>query len=172
MFGLNPWIILGVVLAFIGVGTAGYLKGHSNGVDTTTAAYEASLAKQRDEANAMLLANRDIIISRERELNAFNAKVETENADKQKYIDGLRVANGRLFAAAGGMYDKNGRPSGKGSGNAMPGDSPTPSSASGAAAGCRLSDELESFLSQRFKDADDAAIYAQTGHIYAIGATP
>ena len=167
--GVNPWVILGVFLAIVGAGVAGYTKGHSDGVHTTTIAYERSLEKQRAEAQDLLLKSKDALLAKERELNDFKDKVEKENAEKNAYVNGLRLANGRLVAAAGGLFDRNGRPSGQGGNNGVPGASGAAGGPAGPAPGCRISDEITRDLLDLARDADLAAVYAQTGHDYAVG---
>lgn len=169
MFGLNPWLILGVFLAIAGAGATGYFKGRADGVDTTTIAYERSLEKQRAEAQELILASKDALRATEREFSAFKDKVEKENVEKDAYVNGLRLANGRLVAAAGGLFDRNGRPSGAGGGNGVPGATGAAGGPAGPAPGCRLSDEITRDLLDLARDADLAAVYAQTGHAYAVG---
>ena len=165
----NPWVILAVVLTIAAAGAGGYAKGHSDGIDTTTLAYEQALEKQRAEAEKLLLASKDAVIAKEREFSAFKDQVEKDNVQKKAYVDGLRLANGRLVAAAGGLFDRNGRPSGKGGGDGVSVDSGPAGGAASGPAGCKLSDAVTRDLLDLARDADAAAIYAQTGHAYAVG---
>ena len=169
MFGLNPWVILGVFLAIAAAGASGYIKGHSDGVDKTTLAYEQALEKQRAEAQAIILANKNAVIAKEREFNAFKDQVEKDNVEKNARINGLRLANGRLVDAAGGLFDRNGRPRGAGGGDGLPGDPAPAGGPAGPAAGCKISDAVARDLLDLARDADLAAVYAQTGHAYAVG---
>lgn len=165
----NPWVILAVILSIAAAGAGGYFKGHSDGVDQTTIAYERSLEKQKQEAQVLLLAGKDTVIAKEREFNAFKDKVEKDDADKNARINGLRIVNGRLVDAAGGLFDRNGRPSGKGGGDGMPGTATAAGGTAGGPAGCKLSDAVTRDLLDLARDADAAAVYAETGHAYAIG---
>lgn len=47
---LNPWVILGLVLAFLGVGAGGYYEGHGNGV----AGQKVTDQRQFDDVNRRL----------------------------------------------------------------------------------------------------------------------
>lgn len=169
MFGLNPWVILAATFIFLGAVSGAYLKGHSNGVDTTTAKYEAALAKQRDEANAMLLASKDAALTKEREYNALKDKVEKENVEANTRINGLRIANGRLVAAAGGLFDRNGRPRGPSGGDGSSADSPAPGVSAGPAAGCSLSQQITDDLLDLARDADAVLNVARTCRAWALG---
>lgn len=162
MFGLNPWMILGIVLAFLAFGAAGYGKGRSD----ATANWKIAMAEQERKANDLLNKLKDKIMELERERSAHNLKTEAENAKKNQYIDGLRIANGRLVAAAGGLWDRNGRAVGSG---ALPGTPGAPASGAGSATGCQLSDTVVGDLLDLARDADRAAVYAQTCHTWAVG---
>lgn len=173
---MNPWLIIGVLLAIAGAGAGGYFKGHSIGVDQTTLIYETKLSKQADVSNAILLKSKDDARDKERAMVADNAKLETENADKQRKIDGVRIANGRLLDATCGMYDRNGRPNegGQGSADGMPGNTAPAFSAEGRPALCELPGKVQDIIRQYGRDAgeiaydaDSAALYAQAGHAYA-----
>ena len=158
----NPWLILGFVLALLAAAAGGYSKGHGDAADQCAIA-----AAQKDKEVADLkIKNLEDVRAAEARFNAFNAKVESDNAEKQKRIDGLRIANGRLVSAAGGLFDKNGRPTGS---DGVPGAATASGGAASASAGCRLSDSLTEFLLDFARDADRAAIYGQAGHQYAVG---
>lgn len=175
----NPWVILGLVLFFFAsIGTA-YVKGGHDKTIAVTAAYESSLAKQRDEANTLLLKSKDTARAREIALQEHNDEIEGKYADLMRYTNGLRLANGRLIDATCGLYDKNGRPRGEGGGDGMPGDTAAAYSAQGRPAACDIPNEVlravREFgrgVADLLLEADSAAIYAQAGHDYAIGPSP
>ena len=176
MFGLNPWVILAVVGAFIAQGFYWDHNGHARGVEQTAAAYEKKLQEQRDEANALLVASQNALIAKERELYAFTMEVGRKHAEDQKRIDGLRLANGRLVDATCGMFDRSGRPRGQGGSDGVPGDPGAALSAQGIPAICKLPGEIREIvrqfgleLGQILFEAYGAAIYARAGHEYAVG---
>mgnify|MGYP006921310162 CR=1 FL=1 len=176
MLGLNPWVILGVFLAIAAAGAAGYGKGHSDGVDSTTLAYETSLEKQRAKTQEIILASKDDVIAAERAFNEFKDQVEKDNVEKNQKLEGLRLANGRLIDATCGLYDKNGRPRGGSGEDGLPSDPGAARSAQGRPAACNLPTEVRELV-RRFGvglrdilfEADQSAVYAQTGHAYAVG---
>jgi hypothetical protein len=51
---MNPWLILGFVLAMISASAAGYLKGHTDGKTGVQAAWDAERIKQEQEHTAAL----------------------------------------------------------------------------------------------------------------------
>lgn len=146
----NPWIILGVVVAFV---ANGFYWNH-HGRQSERKAWQVEQAALDRKAGEIILAEKDRAIAAERELNEFKRKVEADSAERERKINGLRIANGRLVAAAGGLFDKNGRPraqsgqdgSGQGTGAIGSGNAP--------GLGCTLSGTVTDDLLNLARDAD------------------
>jgi len=165
---LNPWVILALVLAFGGATTGAYLKGHSNGTATNEAKWVEANAEADRKLAAAILKNKDDVIAAERAFNEFKDKVENEHAEKDAYINGMRIANGRLVTATGGLYDKNGRAV-AGRGNTVPGAAEAAGVGATAAAGCQLSGEITGDLLDFARDADLVLNTARACQAWAIG---
>ena len=158
----SPWIIVGFLLALIGAYVTGNVQGHK--AERASWA-QAMVDQEREVARVTARAEKDRREA-EQKYAKFKDEVEKQHADNLARINGLRIANGRLVAASGGLFDRNGRPSGQ---DGMPGSAAAPGGAATAAAGCRLSESVTGDLLDLARDADAAAVYAQTGHAYAIG---
>ena len=164
----SPYVIGGAALVLM-VGMAGsYIKGRGDGTAIADAKW-LKVETERKDAVAKTIADAE---ARFRANEVVNAKktlaLETKSNEDDTRIHGLRIANGRLVAAHGGLYDRNGRQVG-GRGGDAPGASPGATvEAAGDAAGCRLSDELSEFFQSEAERADSAAAYAQLGHDYAV----
>jgi hypothetical protein len=174
---MNPWVIIGIIAAFLGFGAACGLKGHSIGVDETTLTYETKLSKQADEANTVLLASKDEARDKVRAMVQRNSELEAENAALLTQVNGIRLANGRLIDATCGLYDRNGRPAagGQGGSDGVSGSAAPAFSAQGRPAACNIPvqvlaavREFGHEIADLLLGADQAAIYAGTGHGYAI----
>jgi len=161
---LNPWVIIGLTVLFAG---SNYLS-YDFGGDVEQGRQAAVNAKALKRAHV----SRDLAIESGRvmtdALMNLNKKTEGKyNAAIAEVEDMYRV-NGRFIALAGGLYDKNGRPTGLTPTASGPGSAPAVGPGS-PAAGCKLSTELSDFLQSRFRDADADAVYGATCHTYAIG---
>lgn len=168
MFGLNPWILLAIVLAFGASNFTSYTRGYGNGEDAREFAWVKKETEQKAKTDAALDEMRKASRAKELELLELNGKTERDNAAQKDRINGLRIANGRLVAAAGGLLDRNGRPSAGAGGGGGSADSADAGGARGGPAGCRLSGELTEFLQSRFYDADRAATYAATCKAHVV----
>lgn len=167
MFGLNPWIILAVFAAFVGSNAVSYTKGFGNGEDSRELLWVQKEDEQRLKTEGTIAALREIARKKEMALYALNLKTEKDHADALDKVNRMRIANGRLIAAHGGLFDKNGRPvASAGGGSAA--DSADAGGVAGGATGCRLSAELDGFLQSRFYDADRAATYANTCRAHVV----
>ncbi len=150
----NPWIIIGVLIAFALAVSGAYLKGHSNGVEGERAAWKIEQAALDKKAGETLLAEKDKTADAERALAEHKASLEKDRAEKDAYIHGLRLAHGRLLDAHGGLYDKNGRPSQKSGGD---GPGPRTGAVGGGDApgvGCVLSGQTSVDLLDLARDAE------------------
>lgn len=167
MFGLNPWIILAVVLAFVGSNGASYMAGRGDGADARELVWLEKEAKQKTETEGTIAALREIARKKEMALYALNLKTEKDHADALEKVNRMRIANGRLVAAHGGLFDKNGRAvAGGGSGSAA--DSADAGGAAGSSTGCKLSDAASGNLLDLAYDADRAATYANTCRAHVV----
>jgi hypothetical protein len=166
---MNPWAILITVGVVIGALTGTYLKGHSNGEASKQAEWDASTLKiERDAREAKDKADAEAR-AKEKAMADAKDRVQKELDDANKQNFGLRIANGRLVAAHGGLYDKNGKPvpGGEVRGNTSPTpgpDGPTP--------GCRLSEQVTQGLLDLALDADRVAAYADACHTWVLSITP
>lgn len=158
----SPWLLLGFLVALIGAYWSGNWQGHK----AERSEWLAAQVEQEKATQKLKDENAVAVRAAEARYAAFKDSVGRTNAESLTRINGLRIANGRLVAAAGGLYDRNGRPSGE---VGVPGNSPATGSPATAATGCRLSAETSERLLDLARDADAAAVYAQTGHAYAVG---
>jgi len=85
MFGLNPWIILAVVLAFVGSNGASYMAGSGDGADARELVWLEKEAKQKTETEGTIAALREIARKKEMALYALNLKTEKENAEQKAF---------------------------------------------------------------------------------------
>lgn len=130
--------------------------------------HKADLADKK--AAALLLAKTEEKAAVEHQLAELKDKVEAGYAERDAKIKGDGIALGRFLAATGGLFDKNGRPSGRpSSGNGVPGDPSGAGNPEAAATGCKLSSELTEFLRSEAARADEAANTAIAGIEYANG---
>jgi hypothetical protein len=167
MFGLNPWIILAVFAVFVGSNAVSYTKGFGNGEDARELLWVQKEGEQRLKAEGTIAALREVARKKEMALYALNLKTEKDHADALEKVNRMRIANGRLIAAHGGLFDKNGRPvAGSGSGSAA--DSADASGSTGTSAGCKLSDAASGNLLDLAFDADRAATYANTCKAHVV----
>jgi hypothetical protein len=149
---LNPRVLLiaGLVVAFI---ANGFYWNH-RGRAAERRAWQVEQAALDKLAGEALLAEKGKVIAKERELAAYKHVVETESAERERKIAGLRIANGRLVSAAGGLWDKNGRPRAQG-GDAGAGEGAGAVSGGDAAGvGCALSQQVTDDLLDLARDAD------------------
>lgn len=100
--------------------------------------------------------------------NDAKSKLEAQTRERENTIHGLRIANGRLLSATGGLLDRNGRPVGRDGVSCAPVTAGQPVE---PASGCRLSDKVTSDLLDLALDADRAATYAQTCQAWVTSIT-
>ncbi len=103
----------------------------------------------------------------EKHSTLITEQLEMTNEAATKTVEAQATENRRLVRELGGLRDP-------GTHFATPGVSVTYPPPGGAPAGptpCKLSDELEEFLQAEAARADAAAVYAQTGHGYAVEMT-
>lgn len=170
MLGLPVWaIFLGVaVISAIGGGWAAR-------VYYTREIANMQLAAERDKAAAVERAHkqRDAAIDAGRKMTDalmdLNKETEGKYADAMEEINDMYVVNGRFIAATGGLYDKNGRPTGRGSAAPAGTDPAGAGSAGGAAPGCTLSDAVTEDLRLFARDADGVVAVARSCKTYALG---
>lgn len=164
----NPYVLLALGIGFLAAVWGIHHHGYKSGVTETDAKWTLVEMERKGAAQKKLDAATDRYIKAEAANQNQTATWEKKDNEREKYVDGMRIANGRLIAAAGGLFDRNGRPSGRRGGDQAGSPAGAVIDVIGGAAGCRLSDELQGFLSTRFADADRAAIKAQSGHDLAV----
>lgn len=150
-------VILGAVVASI----AGAIAGWWITDDILTSKHEAQIQRMRLEAADALQAATERAIQAEREGIALALKLEVQNAENRKRLDGVLADNRRLSRELGGLRDPFA---------IAPRDCPMPAPSPGtglvatAPAPGRLSNEASEFLLEFARDADRAAEYANTCH--------
>lgn len=150
-------VILGAVVASI----AGAIAGWWITDDILTSKHEAQIQRMRLDAADALQAATERAIQAEREGVALALKLEVQNAENRKRLDGILADNRRLSRELGGLRDPFAIASG---GCAMPAPSPGTGLVATAPAPGRLSNEASEFLLEFARDADRAAEYANTCH--------
>lgn len=126
------------------------------------------LRDQETEANRILMESKDAARDQYVALQGKFNTMEGNYVQASDRINGLRLANGRLVAAAGGLYDRNGRATGgQGGSDRVPGDAGSAAGAAGAAAGCQLSGTITQDLLDLARDADLTLAVARLGQAYA-----
>ena len=169
MLGLpNPYVMGAAALVAVVAIAGAYIKGRGDGAAIADAKWLAVENERKDASAKVLKTATDRYIVAEADNLALTRKMEAKSNDDEKRITGLRIANGRLVDAAGGLLDRNGRPAGgRGDGAATATASATGTAAADAP-GCRLSDAVTGDLLDFASAADSAAAYAQLGHEYAV----
>lgn len=115
---MNPWLILGFVLAVAAAGGAGLYKGHDLGMAEVQQKWDRERAAQEAEYAAAQAAARE----KERELQASADSLRKEK-DRE-----IRDLNARAVALSNSLRDRPSRPT--------PESSPVPSTASTGPSGC------------------------------------
>lgn len=165
MFGLNPTLILGSILAFIlatgGAWVAGTLHGHKAESKT----WELAIAQQKNEAAQLKAKSEADARTAEQRMNTLKDEVESEHAKSKADVNAAYAANQSLIAQLGGLRDKQGR--GASCPNVVSQD-PKPSGepAKPTAGGCQLSAETSRALLDFAALADRTAAYATACHAW------
>lgn len=161
MFGINPWVILAVVVAFVASNGISYTSGHGNGVTAERVAWQAEeIKKQAAIVTAKEKAAADIA-ALQKQFDDFKTEVEKNYAEKDKKITGMGIANSRLIAATGGLYDKNGRAVG-GAAGSKPAGAADGTEVAATGGGCRLSEATSQSL------LDDAILADRTNNYASL----
>ena len=150
-------VILGAVVASI----VGAIAGWWITDDSLTSKPEAQIQRMRLDAADALQAATERAIQAEREGIALALKLEVQNAENRKRLDGILADNRRLSRELGGLRDPFAIAPG---GCTMPAPSPRTGLVATAPAPGRLSNEASEFLLEFARDADRAAEYANTCH--------
>jgi len=126
---------------------------------------EAQIAEMRASSAKAVADQAARVTEMERAAVAKIRDVEIHAYDAQKVADETLAENRRLITQLGGMYDP-GKPAT--TTKCLPAKPATASIAVDQPATSRLSDEAAQFLLELAADADRAAIYATTGHEFAL----
>lgn len=136
MPSLNPWIYLGVFVAFVGVGLGGYFYGHHEGVNSVKATladdYRDALKKfEGDAAAAAQLATENALRDFQGRLKVLDdlaksfAKAQgVMNAASSKLISSLKGSTCVFSPAQRQLLECVRRPNSPGCAAAAPGDPP------------------------------------------------
>lgn len=155
------WIAFGLGAALLTASAGGYLKGRAD----VQAKWDVARFKADAEAAEARAASLAVARAKEAAWNDVKTKLEAQTRERENTIHGLRIANGRLLSATGGLFDRNGRPV---SGNGVSCAPITAGQPPGAPAGCELSRTVSEALLDLALDADRAAVYAQTCRAWVI----
>lgn len=171
----NPWVIIGLLLILAGTNAATAYKTNEITTERVDAKWIKEYAALEQKKDAVIAAANQRFMDAEASNLTKTQDWEKKDNEREKYIQGLRLANGRLVDATCGMFDRNGRPTG--GGGADPGSVAASSSLSsqGRPSICNLPDEVRQIV-QRFGrglgdlllEADLAASEAITGHELAV----
>lgn len=119
----NPWMILGVLLAFLAVGGGGYGYGHHNGVNAQKVAGQGmvdkvndDLAAQKTEAAILLKKSNDRLLQTLADRDAVKAQLENTHVANQAATTALR----NQYAALGLRFRTQGAGCGGSGGNSVP----------------------------------------------------
>lgn len=138
---MNPWVILGFVLAVGAAAGAGYLKGESAGQLEVQQKWDKDIARQEKE-HAEAVAR-----MREQE-QAMQAKADRERQEKDREI---RNANARAIALSNSLQQRADRPA---EGSSVPGATGTGQTAAGCT-GAQLYRPDGEFLVREFRRAEE-----------------
>ena len=152
---MNPWLIVGFLVALIAVGVGGYLKGQSAGKASVEAVWQAREAKiNADTANKIAAADKRVA-------DAEHAHAVQISAVDTTYQQSLKDKDAKLQIAlnsikSGGLFVRAACPAT--GGDKLSGSAPSASLGDGSAT-ARLSDETAQYLVSEASRAD--AIVAQ-----------
>lgn len=151
-----PSVLIGLAAFLAGAGGATWttLKIKNGEIAELRLGWAAEKAKQEAASAEILRASVESARAKERSFNAFKDEQEKKDAKEQHYIHGLRLAHGRLLDAHGGLYDRNGRPTGKSRADGGGGDPGAGGSGDAPAPGCVLSRQVSDDLLDLARDAD------------------
>lgn len=156
ILGLKNIIIAGAVGLLIGSLSAGfYVRSVVNDK------WNAKIAQQKIEAAAQLQKATIKVLETERKFAKLSTELEVQNEISKNRLEAVTDTNRRLAVANGGLRDPGRR---AGCSCPLPGNAGATSSAQSQTTGAQLSTEATEFLLTLTKEADDAAVYAQTCH--------
>lgn len=157
----NPWIILGGVLAAIGIAVSAFFYGgHVERLE-----WEAVVAKQQAEAASLLAEKTAEVLKKERLLQDLSDEIEK---DHQAHADEIAAKSTDLSRLAGEL-DRLRDDARRGAGRCGPGEqSSAPAGKPTARAAAPELPGSYSELARIAADADRAAEYARTCHAWVV----
>ena len=156
---LSPWVILAIVLAFIGVGGGGYAYGDHHGALSQKVADQkqfdsinAQTATNKATANAIYQNAQAVIIQQAKDRALSDNQREQERQSNVKAINDLRTKY-----ASNGLHFSTGQTSGLG--NCSPSTVPISANPAGhtETTVCAVSNEVDASLKSIAYDADTLA---------------
>jgi hypothetical protein len=154
----NPWVILALLIVFIGGVTVAYFKGHDDGTDAERIRWELATEKQKKEAAATLAAETAKVLDLERKYSALSAELDKKDRDHAQALDRAYSDARAAAVRAGGLRDPGAR---RGCGGDRPqgAASTAPGGAEPApAGGGALSEAAEQFLFDFARKADQLSL--------------
>lgn len=153
---INPWIIVGVLLALAAAFAGGEFDGQSRGVDKQKVedqkqfdTINAGLAKQKSDANKLYQQAQADIIALQAERDSLKGTLEKEREDNRKATDDQRAKYSGLQLRFRAAQNSGNR----GNGSGTKGSSANASSSQGTAE-IQLPDKIAGDLRQLAFDAD------------------
>lgn len=86
----KPYLIIAVLIAFIGIFSAGYIGGHKAGTNAQKVADQVAVDKQKAEADAIIQENIDSVLATQAENDEFKNTIEKERQTHVKETNNLR----------------------------------------------------------------------------------
>jgi hypothetical protein len=130
----NPWVILGVVIAFVVAVGGAYLKGDADGTRRENLAWTAKVERQKDEAAQELARQTAAVAAKDQAAAKRNLEVEHANSTLQAQLGAAQSDTARLAAELDRVRTQQpGR--GRGRDCPVPGAAPPATWAAGDAAG-------------------------------------
>lgn len=168
---VNPWLILGIVLAFLGVGAGCYTAGDHEGHKAENQSWTIKVDALKVEAANAKIASDTATLAREHEITALNVKLETNNATS---VAAANAADGLLRDTLSQLRQRQKQPRcGSGGGNNVPANpgAGVPVDAAGGSDD-RLSEAIDNDHRDTARAANVLAAYARACNAFAVNVSP